>query len=174
MKQQHELILFAVFILLLMLFGFNHNVKSHKNVKQKVESKNKKYKDTLKFVDTTINFKVSSFIKEVGIKYPDVVYAQALIESSHFTNNHFKEKNNIFGMKEAGQRTTLGVKESDSDFVHFKSIEEAIIDYKLYQLTFIHKIKNKQQYLNRLCTRYCKDYGYEKLILNVIATQNIK
>ena len=124
-------------------------------------------------VNIPLQKRVLSFIKEVGIKYPDVVYAQALIESGHFKSKHFKEKNNIFGMRKAMQRSTLG-SGNVGEFVSFRSIEEAIIDYKLYQMTFINKIHSKQEYLNRLCTRYCKDLGYERLILSVIDSQNIK
>jgi len=124
-------------------------------------------------VNAPLQKRVLSFIKEVGIKYPDVVYAQALIESAHFKSKHFTKKNNIFGMRKAMQRSTLGDGEV-GEFVSFKSIEESIIDYKLYQMTFIHKIHSKQEYLNRLCTRYCKDLGYERLILSVIDSQNIK
>jgi len=141
----------------------NKNTKKEKPVIQLVKPVPAEKKVSV----TSIHHKVYHFIKEVGIKYPDVVYAQALIESSHFTSKHFKNKNNIFGMKKAMQRSTLGTGKV-GEFVSFKSLEEAIIDYKLYQLQFIHKVSSKEEYIDRLSKRYCTDQGYKNLILNTM------
>ena len=38
-------------------------------------------------------------IMKYGIKFPDVVFAQAVLESGQFTSKLFKSANNLFGMK---------------------------------------------------------------------------
>lgn len=48
-------------------------------------------------------------ILELGIAYPDVVLAQAKIETGNFTSKIFRENNNMFGMKLPGRRTTTAV-----------------------------------------------------------------
>ena len=171
MKTQ-EGIAAIIFIVLccivLCAISINLNEKGSESFRKNVVTSTTKVKKPLPQKQIDIRERVFSFIKEVGIKYPEVVYAQALIESGHFTHKNYREKNNIFGMKKAGSRTTLGVKKPGSDFVYFKSVEECILDYKLYQMQFIHKIKSKEHYLNKLSTRYCKDEGYKSLILRVI------
>ena len=44
------------------------------------------------------------YMKELNIKYPHIVLAQARIESGTYTSNIFKENHNLFGMKKAYQR----------------------------------------------------------------------
>ena len=175
-KNERIIAVASLFTLVLALIYFTGtiNIENNKESRVKIPEKIIQFPRKKQVKKNSIQHRVYAFIKEVGIKYPDVVYAQALIESSHFTHKNFIEKNNIFGMKKAGQRTTLGVKKEGSEYVYFKSIEECIIDYKLYQLMFIHKIKSRQDYLNRLCMRYCKDNGYEELILKVIASNEDK
>ena len=49
--------------------------------------------------------KLKAYILELNIKFPHIVYAQAVIESGHFKSNIFKTNSNLFGMKEATART---------------------------------------------------------------------
>ncbi|MEY2869804.1 MAG: Sphingomonas phage [Bacteroidota bacterium] len=123
-------------------------------------------KDTTK-VDTSIYFKVYSFINEVGIKYPDLVFAKAVLESGHFKSKLFLNKNNLFGMKKAMRRSTLG-QGNANEYAYFKSIEESIIDYKLYQMLFIDEVSSKEEYLRLIAKSYSGNKNYETLVLQVL------
>jgi uncharacterized FlgJ-related protein len=101
------------------------------------------------------------------MKYPDVVFAKAVLESGHFKSKLFLNKNNLFGMKKAVHRTTLG-QGNANDYVYFKSIEESIIDYKLYQMQFIDEVDSQNEYIKRICKSYSTNGNYEKLLLSVM------
>jgi hypothetical protein len=129
-------------------------------------------KDTT-VVDSCMYTRVYKFIKEVGMKYPDVVFAKAILESGHFKSKMFLNKNNLFGMKKAVHRTTLG-QGNAGEYVYFKSIEESIIDYKLYQMQFVHEINSEEMYIKRICQSYSSNNDYEKLLLNVLESAKEK
>jgi hypothetical protein len=48
-------------------------------------------------------------LTDLNVKYPRVVYAQALVESNNFKSSIFIENNNSLGMKEAVIRPTINV-----------------------------------------------------------------
>lgn len=129
-------------------------------------------KDT-NVVDTCMYTRVYKFINEIGMKYPDVVFAKAILESGHFKSKMFLNKNNLFGMKKAVHRTTLG-QGNPGDYVYFKSIEESIIDYKLYQMQFVDEINSEQMYIKRICQSYSSNGNYEKLLLSVLESAKEK
>lgn len=129
-------------------------------------------KDTV-VVDTCMYTRVYKFIKEVGMKYPDVVFAKAILESGHFKSKMFLNKNNLFGMKRAVHRTTLG-QGNPGEYVYFKSIEESIIDYKLYQMQFVHEINSEEMYIKRICQSYSSNDNYQKLLLSVLESAREK
>jgi flagellum-specific peptidoglycan hydrolase FlgJ len=118
-------------------------------------------------IDTCMYTRVYKFINEIGMKYPDVVFAKAVLESGHFKSKLFLNKNNLFGMKKAVHRTTLG-QGNANDYVYFKSIEESIIDYKLYQMQFIDEVDSQNEYIKRICKSYSTNGNYEKLLLSVM------
>ena len=69
--------------------------------------------------------KVQQYLKYLNVKYPEVALAQMKLESANGTSSMFRENNNLFGMKKAVHRTTLG-QGNANDYVYFKSIEESI------------------------------------------------
>ena len=98
-------------------------------------------------------------IKEMGIAYPDVVLAQAKIETGYFTSEIFRENNNMFGMKVAKQRETTAIGEN-RNHAQYTSWIQSLIDYKLWQDKMIHKARTKHAYLNYLKRNYAEDKDY--------------
>ena len=39
------------------------------------------------------------YIKQIGIKYPEIVLRQAIFETGHFRSNLYQRKNNLFGFR---------------------------------------------------------------------------
>jgi hypothetical protein len=52
-------------------------------------------------------------IKDLNMKFPHIVLAQAKLETGNFDSNIFKENNNLFGMKQARIRTYVYKKWGD-------------------------------------------------------------
>ena len=116
---------------------------------------------------------LSAELTKQGVSFPDVAMAQARLETGHFKSDVFKENNNLFGMKRAVHRTTLG-QGNPGEYVYFKSIEESIIDYKLYQMQFVHEINSEEMYIKRICQSYSSNDNYEKLLLSVLESAREK
>lgn len=111
-----------------------------------------------------------------GIKYPDVVFAQAVVESAHFSSNVFKNENNLFGMKHPKRRETLSEGKGDTGYASYDDWTFSVEDYKLWQLSMFKKkeYKTKTEYLALLGRVYAEDPRYIKTLNKVMLDhQNI-
>jgi uncharacterized FlgJ-related protein len=98
-------------------------------------------------------------LKEMNLKFYDIVYAQAIIETGHFTSNIFRNGNNLFGMKFARQRPTTAIGEYKGH-AKYESWEESVVDYALFQAAYMKKCKTREEYLEYLGRNYAGDPGY--------------
>jgi uncharacterized FlgJ-related protein len=98
-------------------------------------------------------------MNQIGIAYPDIVLAQARLETGNFTSKVFKENNNLFGMKLPRVRNTTAIGEQNSH-ADYASWRQSIADYKLWQDDVIVGIKSKRQYLSYLSKNYAEDKKY--------------
>lgn len=120
---------------------------------------------------TNESFSKDGFIKEVvhsGFKYPDIIIAQAYIESEHFRSPVWKENNNMLGMRLAQSRFTLATGENLKHAV-FKNWKDCVKDRLIYEALYLNKI-NKEQYYHYLDKIYARSGGssYSDLIKQVI------
>lgn len=98
-------------------------------------------------------------MQEVGIQHPEIVYAQALIESGSFTSWLFKNNHNLFGMKLAVYRQTTAIGER-RNHARFLNWIDAVKDYKLWQdAKFKGKLVSQAEYLKQL-NKYAADKRY--------------
>lgn len=104
---------------------------------------------------------------EIGIVYPDIVMAQAKIETGHFTSRVFKENNNLFGMRLPRQRSTTATGEQ-YNHARYTSWMQSVIDYKLWQDRVLTKVKSRRAYLRYLHKNYAENKQYVKLIKQMI------
>jgi len=102
---------------------------------------------------------VLAYMKELNIKFPHIVLAQAIIESGTFTSKICKENNNLFGMREARLRISnnLGTKHGHAVY---KNWMESVVDYALYQATYLSKCKTESQYYAYLADSYAAGPHY--------------
>lgn len=115
---------------------------------------------------------VWSSIKKLGIKHPEVVFAQAVIESGAFNSYLAKTCNNLFGMRIAKKRPTLAQKGCNykHGFAKYQSWHHSIEDYKMYQ-TYVLRDKptmTDEQYLKYIARTYAKNTEYVELIKTTI------
>lgn len=96
-------------------------------------------------------------IYDLNIAHPDIVIAQAIIESGNFKSNIFKENNNLFGMKMPKYRKTTAIGINRGHAV-YKNWRESVIDYALWQGERA-KYSTANQYLRRLKS-YATDANY--------------
>jgi flagellum-specific peptidoglycan hydrolase FlgJ len=110
---------------------------------------------------------LKNLISKLHLKYPEIVYAQAVLESGHFKSQSFKIGNNLFGMKKAYRRPSVNIGEYLKHAKYY-SWEESVIDYGLYQATFIFTIKSKEDYFNYLKKNYAGDPEYITKLKTII------
>lgn len=104
---------------------------------------------------------------EIGIVYPDIVMAQARIETAHFTSKIFRENNNLFGMRLPRQRSTTAIGEQ-YNHAEYTSWRQSVVDYKLWQDNVLTKVKSRRAYLRYLHENYAENKQYVKLIKQMI------
>lgn len=107
-------------------------------------------------------------ILEQGLEFPDIVFAQAILESGHFKSKVFKENINLFGMRQPSKRNTVS-KGRANGYAIYESWRESVEDYYLYQeYSFKNKIITRSQYFRRLDKSYASTPEYSKKLLLII------
>jgi len=115
---------------------------------------------------------LKQYILEQGILHPEIVYAQAVLETGRFTSRIFLENNNLFGMRLAKKRYTLAIGERYAHAV-YNNWQESVDDYLLWQRQWKRPIETEAQYLRLLDKVYAEDPHYIKVVLLVREKQTL-
>lgn len=107
--------------------------------------------------------KMISYAKRIGIKYIDVMVAQARLETGNYTSKVFREGRNLFGMKLPERRETTAVGEH-RNHAKYTSWVSSVDDYKIWQCNVLAKVRSKKQYLAYIGKNYAENPKYLKLI----------
>lgn len=119
------------------------------------------------------NDKLINKIKELNFKYPHIVYAQSILETSEFKSKMFLENHNLFGMKEAFKRINLA-KGTQNEHAYYNDWIESVYDYALYSATYLSSFKTEEEYFNYLSINYAEDKTYVLKLKELISKNNIK
>lgn len=105
-----------------------------------------------------------------SVKFPEVVFAQALLESGNFTSNVFKTENNLFGMKYPRRRITTALEKGETGYANYIHWTKSVIDYKLWQQQNLKNknIQTQTEYLNYLSRVYAEDKNYIRKLKSFI------
>ena len=125
-------------------------------------------------IKTNDDFTKEKFLKEIekySFKYPDIVVAQAMVESSHFKSPVFIENNNMFGMREAKVRISTS-KGTNLNHAYYNTWKDCIADRALYEAQYLSKL-SREEYLIYLDKVYAEGKGYSKLIKQVIQNNEL-
>lgn len=107
-------------------------------------------------------------IKERGILFPEIVFAQALLESAHFKSNIFVSNNNLFGMRLPRVRKTTAIGKRRG-YAVYDNWMLSVNDYKLWQNSIPKKyLKNKTTYYLYLQKVYCECKYYSSRLKKII------
>jgi hypothetical protein len=167
MKTKVIAILSLYFSLLLFLYFV---VINENNSKVVVKTKYKKVYVIKEKDNKFSESKLKEYILELNFKFPEIVYAQAKLETGNFTSNAFKNKNNLFGLHVARQRPTLA-KKSNNHLAYYHTWKESVIDYALLVSDRMRKL-NEDQYLAYLDQHYDAP-GYSNKIKEILSTIKI-
>ena len=111
-------------------------------------------------------------LKELNIKYPYIVLAQAKLESNNYSSHIFIDNNNLFGMKEAQVRINTA-KGTQYKHAYYNTWQESVLDYAFWMATYGSKCKTEQQYYD-LLNGYAEDPNYQAKLKNIIVRDNLK
>lgn len=107
-------------------------------------------------------------ILENNIQYPDIVLAQAILESGYMTSQIFIENNNLFGMRFPERRETTAISENKGYSV-YDCWTDSVKDYKLFQdFLFRNKEKTRDEYFDYLSRIYAEDGSYVAFVKEII------
>ena len=111
--------------------------------------------------------KLKEYLIELNVKFPNVVFAQAKLESGNFRSKIFEENNNLFGMKQPSVRTTTATGEQ-YNHATYNSWRESVLDYALYSCKYTSNIQTEEEYIAYLGSRYAEDTNYVNKLKNIV------
>lgn len=125
---------------------------------------------------TNESFSKEKFFEEVdrsNFNYPDIIKAQALIESQHFTSPVWKENNNALGMRLPNTRFTVATG-SNLGHATYKNWKDCIKDRLIYEALYLNGL-SKAQYFKYLDKVYARagSTNYSDLIKKLIDQRNL-
>ena len=107
-------------------------------------------------------------ILENQIVYPDIAFAQSVLESGHYTSKVFTLNNNLFGMRLPRVRETVAIG-SKMGYAVYDNWTQSIKDYSLYQQYIFRKdTMSKTQYFKFLDKKYAGTKNYSKKLKDII------
>ena len=110
--------------------------------------------------------KFKEYLLELNLKYPEIIFAQARLETGNFTSRAFREQNNLFGLHVARQRPTLA-KKGRGRLAHYNSWRDSVVDYAFLVADRMRKLESREDYLRYLDANYDVP-GYSKKLLKFI------
>ena len=125
--------------------------------------------------DINSRFSREALIEEIkchNFKYPDLILAQAILESGHFKSRVFKENNNAFGMRQPRKRFTL-CKGSNLNHGVYDNWKVSVEDRMIYDTLYL-KDMSRIQYLKFLDNVYCKSGDYSGKLETIIKKNDLK
>jgi flagellum-specific peptidoglycan hydrolase FlgJ len=114
-----------------------------------------------------------NYLKELNIKYPHIVMAQAILETNNFQSHIFKENHNLFGMKVATRRPTTN-KGEDNGHAYYNNWRESVQDYAFYSAVYLNGLNSEEDYFTFLSQYYAEDPNYIDKLKNIIQKNNLK
>lgn len=116
--------------------------------------------------------KFVNMLKDLNIKFPHIVYAQAYLETGGFKSQIFMENHNLFGMREARLRPTTA-KGTNLKHAYYNNWRESVYDYVFYQCRYLSSIKKEEDYYSYLNANYAEAANYPDALKKVIDSKNL-
>lgn len=114
-----------------------------------------------------------ALLKDLNVKHPHIVLAQAILETGTFNSDVFRQNHNLFGMKQAKIRVCTA-KGTNLGHAYYDNWVESVYDYALYQSSYLRDLKSEDSYFNYLGSNYAEDPNYVKSLKRVIRKNGLK
>lgn len=166
---------FVLLLILIISFGLTAYKAGYYGSKNTV-IENLSHEDKLIIINEIYEFseeKLVQEIKDLNLKFPHIVLAQAKLETKNFTSKIFHENWNLFGMKQAAVRANTA-KGTQYGHAYYHSWKESLLDYALYSCRFLGNVKTEQEYYQYLSQYYAEDPEYVNKLKNIINKNNLK
>lgn len=112
-------------------------------------------------------------LKKLRFRYPYIVLAQSYQETGHYTSSIFKTGHNLFGMKEAMQRSTLALG-TQNGHAYYENWQDSVTDYALFTSTYLRDVKTEGEYFEFLRQNYAEDPNYVTRLKEIIKKNKLK
>lgn len=112
-------------------------------------------------------------LKDLNVKFPHIVYAQAYLETGGFKSEIFLENHNLFGMREARLRPTTA-KGTNLKHAYYNNWRESVYDYVFYQCRYLSSLKTENEYFSYLNANYAEATDYPEALQRIIRNHNLK
>ena len=135
-----------------------HNVIGHYSIKQNSEIN----KDTLySFLNTHCDV----------LLYPDIVYAQVVLESNAGQSKLYQASNNLTGMRYPTQRETTAIGKTTTGYAKYKNWQTCVLDRALWDKDmFKNRLPSRNEYISIIREKYATHPEYIDRIQNIIDT----
>lgn len=117
--------------------------------------------------------KLVVMLKDLNVRFPHIVVAQARLETGGYKSRIFKENNNLFGMKQATVRVNTA-SGTQHNHAYYDTWKESVYDYAFYQTRYLSGAKTESEYLYVLGQSYAEDPNYVKKLQNEIKKGNLR
>ncbi len=121
--------------------------------------------DSAEFADQLL-----TYIFDLRLEHPYIVFAQAVEESGHFKSEIFQENNNLFGMKMPWNRATTAIGINRGHAV-YTSWRQSVIDYAFFQMSYMRGL-TREEYLSKLSKSYAENKKYVANLKRIIERTN--
>jgi hypothetical protein len=117
--------------------------------------------------------KLVTMMKDIGIKYPWIPYAQSKLETGAWNGELFMENHNLFGMKLSTRRVSTA-KGVNMGYAYYDTWRESVYDYAFYQCRYLGKLTSEEDYFEYLQANYAEDPTYVTNLKAMIEREGIK
>jgi uncharacterized FlgJ-related protein len=156
----------AMTIIVLFLFSFQQ-MSTGASIKISVEQKMDSW---LKYNAPLNNETLELAVARIRVISPEVIVAQAKLETGHFSSELCVRYNNLFGMKMPRNRPTTAVAETINGYAIYRSWYESVEDMKLFQDYYRLKGRDLNDYSAFLSGVYAEDTLYLTKISKLCST----
>jgi uncharacterized FlgJ-related protein len=117
--------------------------------------------------------KLVYLLKELNVRFPHIVMAQALLESGNYKSKIFIESHNLFGMREAKVRITTS-KGTQYNHAYYNTWPESVFDYAFYQCRYMSSASSEDEYYAALDASYAEASQYSKTLKGIVEKRGLR
>lgn len=153
-------------------FGFTLGERTSKKLINRTSTDKEKIV-ILNEADAFKRDKLIKMLKDLNLKFPHIILAQSMLETSNWNSKIFRENNNLFGMKEATKRVSTA-EGSQYNHAYYKHWRESVYDYAFYQARYLSNINSENEYFQYLSATYAEDPAYVNKLRKITSDKKIR